>query len=488
MKIYRYIIILLIFCASCGKDYLETSPKTYINFEDYGKSAKKNPDLLISTLNGIYKEMVDLKVGNTNLACDFGQKSIDIFTDMLCGDMALTKNQFNVYSRFANLQTTNDYTKEENSIPWTYYYKIINHSNALITSLSGIYPSKNKELNYVMGQCKALRAYAYFYLLQLYSIEYKPNEHILPLLLTPEQSVEPQSTNETVYNQIIKDLKEAIILLQGYSRKGIKYKINQDIAKALLAYVYASMENTNFYEDAKKLTDEIIDSGKYPLLEGKELTTNGFRNVSTKSWLWGYDITESLELFTGSWWGQVDLYTYGYQVSDTKAIDENLYNLIRNDDVRKGQFETKNKEFYLAPTNKFFDKKKKIDGIKEAISKDYIFMRIAELYLLNAEVSAKLGNEISAKNRLKTLLKTRISDISYIDDLSNQQLFDEIYLQTRIELWGEGKSYLAMKRFKKSITRGKNHLYHSQKTFNYNDDILTFSIPIAEIMNNPNIN
>jgi hypothetical protein len=35
----------------------------------------------------------------------------------------------------------------------------------------------------------------------------------------------------------------------------------------------------------------------------------------------------------------------------------------------------------------------------------------------------------------------------------------EIYLQTRIEFWGEGKSYLAMKRNKATTTRGSNHLF-----------------------------
>ena len=41
---------------------------------------------------------------------------------------------------------------------------------------------------------------------------------------------------------------------------------------------------------------------------------------------------------------------------------------------------------------------------------------------------------------LSSYLSDRITDVSYIDNLSGQQLKDEINLQTRIELWGEGKS------------------------------------------------
>lgn len=115
-------------------------------------------------------------------------------------------------------------------------------------------------------------------------------------------------------------------------------------------------------------------------------------------------------------------------------------------------------------------------------------MRIAEMYLLNAEAKAKTGNEGGAKQSLSVLLNERLDDLSYLDALSGQSLQDEIYLQTRIELWGEGKSYLAMKRNKATITRGSNHLSNAGESILYNDDRLTFVIPLSEVQNNPNIN
>jgi hypothetical protein len=89
---------------------------------------------------------------------------------------------------------------------------------------------------------------------------------------------------------------------------------------------------------------------------------------------------------------------------------------------------------------------------------------------------------------LKELLKLRITDYSYVDALSGKALQDEIYLQTRIEFWGEGKSYLAMKRNKATITRGSNHLFFAGQSFAYDSDELTFPIPQAEVLNNPNLN
>ena len=64
-------------------------------------------------------------------------------------------------------------------------------------------------------------------------------------------------------------------------------------------------------------------------------------------------------------------------------------------------------------------------------------------------------------------------------------LLDEIYLQTRVELWGEGKTYLALKRNQGSTTRGSNHLSNVGQTLQYNDEKLTFEIPEAEIQYNP---
>ena len=82
-------------------------------------------------------------------------------------------------------------------------------------------------------------------------------------------------------------------------------------------------------------------------------------------------------------------------------------------------------------------------------------------------------------------MSTRVPDVSYINSLSGSSLLDEIYLQTRIELWGEGKSYLAMKRNQATIVRGDNHLSFVGDPIPYNDERLTFEIPQAEILNNP---
>src|SRR5690606_12659721 len=119
---------------------------------------------------------------------------------------------------------------------------------------------------------------------------------------------------------------------------------------------------------------------------------------------------------------------------------------------------------------------------------DYIYMRVDEMVLLNAEANAKLGNEAAGMMSLKRLLNLRIDDTSYLDLLSGQALLDEIYLQTRIELCGEGKTYLAMKRNKKSVVRGSNQVSPAGKEFSYNAPEMSMPIPQAEILDYPEIN
>ena len=139
------------------------------------------------------------------------------------------------------------------------------------------------------------------------------------------------------------------------------------------------------------------------------------------------------------------------------------------------------------PLGKFSDPGR-IDGGQRVVITDLLYMRADEFYLLNAEAKAHLAQDAAAKQVLSNYLEERIDDISYLNTLSGQALMDEIYLQTRIELWGEGKSYLAMKRNKATITRGPNHLFEPGNSFPYTDDKLTFVIPQAEVLNNPNLN
>ena len=535
---------LLLTTTACREEFLQSEPTETL----------ANPPAQ-AKLNGLYLMMVNTGTGGTTGHDDYGQKGYDLVSDMLSADMVLSGVTYGWYRNIANLTATTDFTNNANYQPWRYYYRIAYAANDVIAGLGGndSVPASAADKS-AMGQAKAMRAYAYFYLTQYFTTKYDPAAPAIPLYLDAGVQAQPKAKQSEIYAQIVKDLTEAVTLLNGFGRanKGV---INQDVAKGLLAYTYAAMgENAK----AATLSQELITKFPMTTKEGtvyNEVTASGggFNDLRTSSWMWGFDLTEANDLDLISWWGQQDVFSYSYSwVGDSKAIDYDLYDAIRLDDVRKNQFATvvefdptfdpknpnaasyllnpdgtfvlnANGEKILSSTkypkgyvlehakfdpvknagdymkvsrgaisyeavsvNKFYAPERTLGG-QRIITTDYLFMRADEFHLLAAETLAKSGNEGQAKTILKDFLTHRITDVSYIDGLSGAALLNEIYLQTKIEHWGEGKSYLAMKRNKATIKRGPNHLFFAGQTFSYDDDRLSMDIPQAEINNNPKL-
>jgi hypothetical protein len=404
--------------------------------------------------------------------------------------MALLATNYRQYQDVANLKATQQPSDNYNYIPWRYYYRLIYEANKSIAELAN--PKNNSE-KYTLAQFRALRGYAYFYLMQIFTTKYEPNSRTnsIPLYTTADIVSKPRVKQSEVYAQIISDLEFAVTNLAGFTRSK-KGMIDKYVAEGLLAYTYAAMGNN---QKVAELAQDIVNNSGYPLTTREQIfydtTTKkggGFNDVETKSWMWGVDLITENSFDLISWWGMIDIYTYSYAwAGDGKAMDDKLYAQIRTNDIRKKQF---NRD--LLPSNKFFAPDRVIGGQRK-ISTDYIYMRVDEFYLLAAEALAKLGQDAQAKTIYKKLLKLRYpeatatTDIAYVDALTNAQLQDDIYLNTRIELWGEGKSYFAMKRNHKTIERGSNHVEEKNTTFSYDNPRLTFAIPQNESINNLNL-
>lgn len=494
-KVFKLgILVLTILGYGCSNELLDNSgvsgdsqPTRFLTNSQLEEGAKTNPEIAAAFIGGLYAQMVEFGSGGTTGHDDFGHKSYDVFSDMVCGDMALSVSTYGWYrASITELQAMEDFTFGDNRQVWRYYYRIVRSANTVISNLGGNDAVPDGEDNkYAMGQAKAMRAHSYFYLTQFYQKEYDASEPILPLYLEPGGTNLEKSTAEVIYDQMEKDLTEAISLLEGFVRTE-KNQVNQDVARMILAYVLGAKGGVD--AEVATLTQSVINSGAHSMLSASEVT-NGFNDVTTPSWMWGIDITENLGLGLVSWWGQIDSYSYSYAwAGDYKAIDESLYNAIPADDARKAQFLGDSSDGrYLQPLTKFYASDE-IGGVSQTVTADYVYMRIEEAYLLNAEANAKSNNEAAARVSLKALLDLRVPNSSYVDALSGQDLLDEIYLQTRIELWGEGKSYLAMKRNKATVTRGANHLSLVGEPIPYNDERFQFEIPQGEIQNNPFIN
>lgn len=485
----------LVLLSGCKKDFLKTEPTQFLSTDQLSRASRLDPDVSAGTLNGLYVTMYNPGTGGTTNHDDFGQKGYDIYMDMLSSDMVLGATVYGWYSTIARMTGNVDFTTNQTYQPWRYYYRQIFQANSIIDGFGGdsFVPTTANE-KAAVGQAKAMRAYAYFYLSQLYTTEYGDGSaKILPIYTTTKVEGQPKSTVKQVWDLMVTDLTQAVSYLDGFTR-ATKDQVDKNVAKGLLAYVLAARGTQADWAQVATLTKDIITA--YPVTPKENVYFSGggnyagFNNVATPTWIWGVDLTVASSINLISWWGQVDYFTYSYAwAGDPKLIDKGLYDAIPTTDVRKSQFvQVGTNAGNLQPRNKFYDPARTAGGQRTVVT-DLVYMRSDEFYLLNAEANARIGNETDAKLALTSLLQQRRTDfVTYLAPLTGQTLLNEIYLQTRIELWGEGKSYLAMKRNKATTTRGSNHLFFAGNSFAYNDPKLSFVIPQAEVLNNPNLN
>ena len=250
-------IALLGFSFSSCSDFLEQNPQTDLSENDFYKTA----DDILSAVNGAYSSLQEGDIyGNWYV---FGEIPSDNTRNQLSGSVT-TQNEFDQF-----------YIDTQNSMIasfWKATYKVINRTNTVLGRIDGI--EINAELaNRYKLECKFIRALMYFNLVRVYGD--------VPLVLKEISISESydilREPKENVYNQIIADLKEAQGLPVSYSTAE-DGRATQGAAKALLADVYMTLHK---YAEAETILAEIINSGRYSLLENTpgSLNIDGYKNV-----------------------------------------------------------------------------------------------------------------------------------------------------------------------------------------------------------------
>ena len=250
-------IALLGFSFSSCSDFLEQNPQTDLSENDFYKTA----DDILSAVNGAYSSLQEGDIyGNWYV---FGEIPSDNTRNQLSGSVT-TQNEFDQF-----------YIDTQNSMIasfWKAAYKVINRTNTVLGRIDGI--EINTELaNRYKLECKFIRALMYFNLVRVYGD--------VPLVLKEISISESydilREPKENVYNQIIADLKEAQGLPVSYSTAE-DGRATQGAAKALLANVYMTLHK---YAEAETILAEIINSGRYSLLENTpgSLNIDGYKNV-----------------------------------------------------------------------------------------------------------------------------------------------------------------------------------------------------------------
>ena len=521
MKIKKYLTLLAAASLVTACDLDKIPEGDTVLQEQKDEITKLDPAKIsgdINSMKAVMTELLDPDEGWGHTG--FGVPAIALFTDCSGQDMVSEDHGYNWFATGLVFRDRIN-TALTNKLIWKTHYKHIKAANDLLKVLytgKDVAEIKDETANYV-GQALASRAYDYLQLIQYYQFTYLGHENApgLPMVLetlTQEQAVNnPRVTVQAVYDQIMKDLNQAIAFMEEYPMtQADKGQISTGVAYGLRAR--ANMLMGKYAEAAKDAEMALAKSGATPYTIEQLASKPMFVNASAEqSWLWGIVITKQDDVVqTGiinypshlcSMTGNG--YTTGVGVDFVyKRINSNLYNTMDKSDVRRGWFVINGKEhtvinekgdtvehyfdttspillnafgndstslsgatvgnrwaanprtygmgLYPQYTNvKFGPEEDKLMNATNA--QDWPLMRAEEMLLIKAEAIGRAQGVAAGKAALEDFVKTYRAPEYTCKAANLEDFINEVWNQRRIELWGEGFSLLDVLRLKKPIIR-----------------------------------
>lgn len=491
MKITKYLSCLFLAgtLTSCGEDFLNDMPSGVATGEQIEEEASKDPEKILKAQ--IYGCYINWNLNNPmgansgiNAHQGTGFGGIMLLSDMMSNDISLAMAG-DPWSFDHSLQYYSEQYIRSNW-PWSFFYTVISSANEVIATVDEENAS-GVMLSY-LGQALALRGISYAYLAQFYQKTYADGNNktlpCVPIRLSSRESgsIESRATVEQVFERAEKDLLHAIALLEGYERpKDDKTIIDRQVAQGLLSRVYLVM---NRWQDAADMAHAAREG--YELNTIEEAMDWNYQDIDNKEVMWGFDVIESNKRYYASWasWRSYNGPGYaGYQVGAYQLIDARLYSSIPENDVRHIQFVAPGETEMVNGTEIPEYVSLKFPNVSNFLG-DVIYMRVAEMYLTEAEALYKAGNPTGANAVMAEFMPYRVVDwTAPLGGFSSEA----IYLQRRAELWGEGFGYFDCRRLKQDLVRryeGTNEIANMQFNIPYSSYQWTYQLPLSEINNN----
>lgn len=466
--------------VSCSD--LDTFPESGIVTEDQKKEVvEDNPERLqadINTLSSIFTKLLPNWAGGsaTPFHNDFSYPAVCIATDGNGADMVSDNSDYEWFSVAFEYSDRN----ANYAVPmftWNFCYKLNKQANDILATIPA--DTENQTLIYYRGQALVARAFANFTLAQRFQFTYKGNEDkpTVPIVTwdmpAERAGANPRATNAEIYKLIYDDLTQAIADLEGFQRTS-KAAADRNVAYGMRARVNLVMNNWG-----EAATDAEAALSGYTFLSKDDVSAPGFNSANSPSWIWAgiYKAADTPANYRNiTWGGHLCSFARGYTTSQGlyKRINSLLYNMIPDTDVRKGWWINASLE---SPLLDHMDwdgvtgsaiSSLAIPNVKRAFQPytnvkfapyenkcgtdinagDWCIMRAEEMILIKAEALAQQNDEGNAAKELKVLLDER--DASWN---KSSVTVDDVWLQRRIELWGEGFSMADIMRLGKPVVR-----------------------------------
>ncbi len=392
-KSWRTIFFCLIILFSSCRKLVEVAPPTT---SITGSSVFNEDAAAISVLTGIYAN-----ISASNISSPGGITSLTLYAGLSADEYTLWSGVTNqtALAFYENALTGGNQSTTTSSQFWTNSYNSIFKCNDAVQGLNAsntLTPAVKQQL---IGEAKFMRAFFYFYLVNLYGE--------VPITVTNDYKVNAtlaRSPIEKVYQQIIIDLKEAQTLLsENYLNASLLNNYPERVrptkwaATALLARAYLYSSN---FADAEKQATILINN---TLLFGLSPISNVFLSYSSgnKEAIWQLQPVTTVP--TNTWDGRTFIISesgpgtagnFGAYLSDT------LIKSFEAGDLRKQNWVG---NITIGTVIYNFPFKYKINSTTAPVTEFTTMLRLGEQYLIRAEARAQIMNLSGSQSDLNVI-------------------------------------------------------------------------------------
>ena len=370
MKKLKYILILFsVIVVGCGEDFLDRTPISNANEEDFYKTEDDITTALWAAYNSLYT-IYD----PGSLPSFFGELMSDnVYSDNSAGRVQDYEG-FERHTMSIDNELVFDY--------WNNYYEAIFIINNIIANAEeATFDSKNV----LIGEAKFLRALYYFDMIRAWGA--------VPLVDKPLEIAEAYATGRAaasdVYNFIIDDLTFAAENLPDKANERFVGAATSDAANTLLGKVYLT---TGQKSEAASALQKVY--GKFELVSYADLwdlnKKNGAESIFEIQYMGGISNPYSLywAMFT-----PVDNRVVTAWGAGFNQVTSDLWEAYEDGDPRR---DLSIQDGYTASDGSFVevkfpikwkDETAEVDGLREAADNNFIILRYADVLLMLTEAT-----------------------------------------------------------------------------------------------------
>ncbi|UBM58618.1 RagB/SusD family nutrient uptake outer membrane protein [Marinilongibacter aquaticus] len=356
---------------------------------------------------------------------------------------------------------------------WKDSYISIQRANTVLHRLPNVVYADQSTKESRKGEMYFIRALNYFNLVRIYG----------DVPLVTEETENPASffgkgrnATSAVYEQIIADLKNAIVALP--LKALAPGRVSRGAAQALLGKVYLTLGN---WANAESYLLEVLNSGEYQLLED-------LSDIFSESQENNQEIIFSVQ-FTQAINGNTEGSDAFQQFSPSGTINgakghnlptRALYALMSDSDKRKSA--------YLGVTSEgvpFNKKYQKPSSAPNDGGGNWVVLRYADVLLMLAEIENELGNTAQAINYLNRIRER--AGLSDIQPQEQSKLRETVAQERRFELIGEGHRWFDLLRYGTAIETMNAYFKNQKINISIQENNLLMPVPQSQIDTDPAI-